>query len=131
MGCGGCATVCPTGAMTYAYPRVADMGTRLRAALQAYRAAGGRSACLLFHNTTDGRKLVSALGRRGRGLPAHVIPLEVQHIAALGPDILLGALALGAAQVTILAAGSEAPEYTVGAHTRAGLCGRDSQRARV
>ena len=111
MGCGGCATVCPTGAMTYAYPRVADIGTRLRAALQAYRAAGGRSACLLFHNTTDGRKVVSALGRRGRGLPAHVIPLEVQHIGALGPDILLGALALGAAQVTILASGSEAPEY--------------------
>src|SRR5688572_14153920 len=27
MGCGGCATVCPSGAMTYAYPRVADMGT--------------------------------------------------------------------------------------------------------
>ncbi len=111
MGCGGCATVCPSGAMSYAYPRVADIGTRLRAALGAYRKAGGESACLLFHNTTDGRELVARLGRRGRGLPAHVIPLEVLHIAALGPDILLGALAVGAAQVAILSAGSEAPEY--------------------
>jgi ferredoxin len=111
MGCGGCATVCPTGAMTYAYPRVADTGARLRAALAAYRNAGGTSACLLLHNTTDGRELIARLARRGRGLPAHVIPLEVQHIASLGPDILLGALALGAAQVALLSAGSEAPEY--------------------
>lgn len=111
MGCGGCSSVCPTGAIAYAYPKVADTGTRLRAALTAYRNAGGTSACLLFHNTTDGRELIARLGRRGRGLPAHVIPLEVQHVAALGPDILLGALALGAAQVVILSAGSEAPEY--------------------
>jgi ferredoxin len=111
MGCGGCSTVCPSGAMTYAYPRVADTGSRLRAALAAYRNAGGRSACLLFHNTTDGRELIAKLARRGRGLPAHVIPLEILHVASLGPDLLLGSLALGAAQVVVLSAGSEAPEY--------------------
>lgn len=111
MGCGGCSTVCPTGAIAYAYPRVADTGTRLRAALTAYRNAGATSACLLLHNTTAGRELIARLARRGRGLPAHVIPLEVQHVASLGPDILLGALALGAAQVVVLSAGSEAPEY--------------------
>ena len=111
MGCGGCASVCPSGAMTYAYPRVADTGSRLRAALGAYRAAGGSCASLLFHNTTDGAALIARLARRGRGLPAHVIPVEVLHIASLGPDVLLGALAMGAAQVIILSAGSEAPEY--------------------
>jgi ferredoxin len=111
MGCGGCATVCPSGAMTYAYPRVGDLGSGLRAALSAYRAAGGTSATLLFHSTTDGQALVAKLARRARGLPAHVIPLEVLHVASLGPDILLGALALGAAQVSVLCAGSEAPEY--------------------
>ncbi len=111
MGCGGCASVCPTGAMTYAYPRVADLGTRIRAALGAYRRAGGEPACLLFHNTTEGRELIGRLARRGRGLPAHVIPLEVMHVAALGPDLLLGALAVGASQVVVLCAGSEAPEY--------------------
>jgi ferredoxin len=111
MGCGGCATVCPSGAMSYAYPRVADTGTRLRAALAAYRAAGGKSATLLFHNMTDGKELIAKLGRRGRGLPAHVIPLEVVHVASLGADTWLGALALGAAQVAVLCAGSEALEY--------------------
>jgi ferredoxin len=35
----------------------------------------------------------------------------VQHIAALGSDILLGAIALGAAQVVLLSGQSEAPEY--------------------
>ena len=111
MGCGGCASVCPSGAMTYAYPRMADLGSRVKSVLQVYRDAGGSSPCLMFHNGTDGRDLVMALGRRGRGLPACVIPLEVQHVAALGLDLMLGSVALGAAQFVVLAAGSEAPEY--------------------
>lgn len=111
MGCGGCATVCPSGAMTYAYPRVADVGARLKAMLKAYAAAGGRNPRLLFHNNTDGRELLARLGRQGRGLPADLIPIEVLHVAAIGIDLLLGSLALGAAQVVILAAGSEAPGY--------------------
>jgi ferredoxin len=111
MGCGGCATVCPTGAMSYAYPRVADVGAGLRAALAAYRTAGGSAACLLFHNGSDGRELIARLARRGRGLPANVIPVEVAHVASLGPDLTLGALALGAGQLAILSTFAEAPEY--------------------
>jgi ferredoxin len=122
MGCGACASVCPTGAMTYAYPKAADLGARLRTVLRVYRAAGGADATLLFHNTTDGRTLVNRLGARGRGLPAHVIPLEVQHAASLGPDIVLGALALGAAQVAVLYAGSEAPGYAEALGREADLC---------
>jgi ferredoxin len=111
MGCGGCASVCPSGAMSYAYPRMSDMGIRFKALLQAYRKAGGKDACLLLHDAGEGRNLVAKLGRRGKGLPARVIPLEVFHIAALGPDLMLGGLALGAAQIVILATGSEALEY--------------------
>ena len=33
MGCGACATVCPSGAMSYAYPSVPDLGLRLRTLL--------------------------------------------------------------------------------------------------
>ncbi len=111
MGCGGCATVCPSGAMTYAWPRVADTGARLKAALKAYRAAGGRNPRLLFHNSTDGRELLALLARRGRGLPADLIPVEVLHVAAIGIDLMLGAIALGAAQVVVFGAGSEAAAY--------------------
>lgn len=111
MGCGGCATVCPSGAMTYAYPRVSDMGVRIKAVLQTYREAGGEGACLLFHNTTDGRELIARLARRGKGLPAHVIPLEVFHVASLGLDLMLGSIALGAARFAVLSAGSEPAGY--------------------
>ena len=111
MGCGACATVCPSGAMTYAYPRVADVGARLKAALKAYAAAGGKNPRLLIHSNTDGRELIAQLGRRGRGLPANVIPIEILHVASVGIDLMLGGVALGAAQVMVLAAGSEAPEY--------------------
>jgi len=121
MGCGGCATVCPSGAMTYAYPRVADTGARLKAALKAYRAAGGHNPRLLFHNTTDGRELLAQLARRGRGLPADLIPVEVLHVAAIGIDLMLGAIALGASQVVVLGAGSEAEAYVEAGGRQAAL----------
>ena len=111
MGCGACASVCPSGAMTYAYPRVADFGERLKTLLATYSKAGGSEACVLFHSATDGRDLVARLGRRGKGLPARVIPLEAFHIASLGIDTLLGAIAYGAAQVAVVSTGAEAPEY--------------------
>jgi len=111
MGCGGCASVCPSGAMTYAYPRVADMGLRVKTVLQVYREAGGEDACLLFHNSTDGRELIARLARRGRGLPANVIPLEVFHVASLGLDLMLGTIALGAARFAVLSTGSEPDDY--------------------
>jgi ferredoxin len=110
MGCGACATVCPSGAMSYAYPSVPDLGQRIRTLLTTYARAGGRDACLLLH-AEDGRAAIARLARRGRGLPARVIPLEVHHVATVGLDVWLAALALGASQVAVLATGAEAPQY--------------------
>ncbi len=125
-GCGGCATVCPSGAIGYAYPGVADLGLRIKTALTAYRNAGGDVPALLFHNTGDGHKLIQQLGRRAAqtgGLPARVIPLAVQHVAAIGMDLVLGSHALGAAQVLVLATGSEAPEYLAALKRQLGYAG--------
>jgi ferredoxin len=110
MGCGACATVCPSGAMTYQYPRVSDRGAQLRALVNAYSTAAPKSVApvILFHNATNGR---DALAKMARGLPAHVLPLEAWHVASIGLDVLLGAIAYGAGGVVILAAGSEAPQY--------------------
>ncbi len=110
MGCGACATVCPSGAMTYQYPRVSDRGAQLRALVNAYSAAAPKSVApvILFHNATDGR---DALAKMARGLPAHVLPLEAWHVAAIGLDVLLGAIAYGAGGVVILGADSVAPQY--------------------
>ena len=104
-GCGGCATVCPSGAMTYAYPKISDIGARLKTMLAVYREAGGKDACVLFHDGEDGRARLLELARRGKGLPARVIPVEVFHPASVGMDLWLAALAYGASQVVVL--GSE------------------------
>jgi ferredoxin len=111
VGCGACTTVCPSGALTYGYPSVSELGTRIRTLLATYRRAGGRDPCLLFHDA-DGRALIERLGRRGKGLPARVIPVELQHVASIGIDVWLGALACGASEVAVLSTGAEAPQYT-------------------
>ena len=59
LGCGGCASVCPSGAMTHAYPRTGDLGRRIRRALSVYREAGGRDACLLFHDGEQSRDRIA------------------------------------------------------------------------
>jgi ferredoxin len=110
MGCGACATVCPSGAMSYAYPSVSDLGRRMRTLLATYAKAGGRDAALLLH-AEEGRPLIARLARRGRGLPARVIPFEVHHVASIGLDVWLAALAHGASQVAVMLTGMEAPQY--------------------
>jgi ferredoxin len=111
LGCGGCATVCPSGAMTYANARVADAGARLKKLLGVYAQAGGKDAAILFHGAAVGRAVISRMARRGKGLPARMIPLEVFHPASIGIDTLLGAIAYGASQVVVLASDTEADEY--------------------
>ena len=110
VGCGACTTVCPSGALTYAYPAVPDLGARIRTLLSTYAKAGGRDACILLH-AEDSRDAIARLARRGKGLPARVIPVEVHHIASVGLDVWLAALAWGASQVAVLATGDEAPQY--------------------
>ncbi|MEY4753991.1 MAG: hypothetical protein RJA44_1666 [Pseudomonadota bacterium] len=116
-GCGACSTVCPTGALGYAYPGPADTGRRLQRMLQAYTQAGGRDAALLLHSHEAGRRLIEDLGRAARidpelhGVPARVLPVGLQHTASAGLDLWLGAIAHGASQVLVLLSAEEAPEY--------------------
>jgi ferredoxin len=117
VGCGACSTVCPSGAMGFAYPGPADLGRRIRTMLAAYAAAGGRDAALLLHSQETGKRLLDELGRAARvdrslhGLPARVLPLPLWHSASTGIDVWLAAIAQGANQVWLLLSGEEAPEY--------------------
>ena len=111
MGCGDCATTCPTGALHFAFPAVADVGIRLRKLLSVYRGAGGTDAALLFHNATSGRELIARLARVGKGLPARVLPIEVHSVATIGIDVVLGAIAFGASQVFALVDDAGADEH--------------------
>ena len=109
-GCGACTTVCPSGALTFAYPAVPDLAARLKTLLATFGRAGGRDACLVFH-AEDGRAALAQVARRGRGLPARALPVEVHHVASVGLDVWLAALAWGAAQVAVVVTGDEAPQY--------------------
>ncbi len=117
VGCGACSTVCPSGAMSFAYPGAADQGRRLRTLLTTYTRGGGRDAALLLHSEGAGARLIGDLGRAARtdrtvhGVPARVLPVAVWHTASLGLDLWLAAIAHGASQVWVLVTDEEAPEY--------------------
>ncbi len=121
VGCGACSTVCPSGAMGFAYPGPVDQGKRLRTMLTAYAQAGGVAPALLIHSEGAGAALVDELGRRARlnhrldrslqGLPARVLPVAVWHTASIGLDLWLAAIAQGANQITVLLTAEEAPGY--------------------
>jgi ferredoxin len=119
IGCGACSTVCPTGALTYAYPRASEQGVRLKTLLSTYARAGGQDASLLFHSQGSGQKAIEALGRAAQlgsaqGVPASMIPQALWHTASVGIDLWLSAIALGARQVAVLVTDEEAPDYLTG-----------------
>ncbi|MFC7287173.1 4Fe-4S binding protein [Herminiimonas glaciei] len=124
VGCGACTTVCPSGALAYAYPRVSDTGSRIKTILSTYAKAGGTQAALLLHNQERGAELVNQLGRLARaegrlkGFPAHVMPLELHHIASTGIDLWLTAIAYGATHISILVTSQDAPQYVAALHAQ-------------
>ncbi|MCB1520199.1 MAG: 4Fe-4S dicluster domain-containing protein [Hyphomicrobiaceae bacterium] len=101
-GCGNCAAVCPTGAASYAYPRREDILARAAIMLETFAKAGGKMPVILLHDEAHGRRMIDAMARFGRGLPANVLPLALNSTLQAGHEILASLLALGAAQVAIL-----------------------------
>ena len=102
-GCGGCASVCPTGAASYALPAADHLMRRLRALLTSYADAGGKDAAILFHDASHGADLIDALARFGEGLPARVLPVEVNEITQVGIEQVAAGFAYGAAAMAFLA----------------------------
>src|SRR5829696_2646062 len=101
-GCGSCASVCPTGAASYALPSADALMRRLRTLLQTYRKAGGSDAVVLFHDGEHGEELIDALARFGEGLPANVLPLRVNEVTQLGPELIASVLAYGGSGAALL-----------------------------
>ncbi len=111
MGCGACTTVCPSGALAYVVPRVSDLGTQIKTLLRTYHASGGKDAALLLHDANAGVAAIGELARKGDGLPARCLPLALEHPAAAGLDVWLGAFAYGATALTALLTEDIAPQY--------------------
>lgn len=98
-GAGSCAAACPTGAITYGYPRLSDGLNRLRAMLKAYLENGGADPVLLFHDSEAGRDVVMDVATQ---LPENILPVELEELGSIGMDSWLSALAYGAAAVVLL-----------------------------
>ncbi|MEN8761487.1 MAG: 4Fe-4S binding protein [Thiogranum sp.] len=98
-GAGSCATVCPTGAISYGYPQLGDTLQRLRTLLKSYRQEGGTGAVLLLHDAEDGRRRLEAVAQQ---LPENVIPFEIEELGSAGMDTWLAALAYGANALWLL-----------------------------
>jgi len=101
-GCGQCAAACPTGAASYALPPVEGLIRKLRAALSAYRGAGGEAPILLVHDGKHGSELINVLARLGDGLPANTVPFAVNEVTQVGLETIAAAFAYGGSAVRFL-----------------------------
>jgi ferredoxin len=101
-GCGQCAAVCPTGAAAYALPPSDALLRKLRVLLATYRETDGAQPVLLFHDGEHGIETIDALARFGDGLPANVLPVQVNEITQVGLEAIAGAFAYGATAVRFL-----------------------------
>ncbi|MFX0540900.1 4Fe-4S binding protein [Roseovarius sp. S4756] len=102
-GCGACSAVCPSGAISYDAPPVDHVFRRIATLASSYRKAGGQSGALLVHDA-HGAEMIRLAARHGNGLPAHVIPLEIDALAMFGHAEMLAALASGFVSVDVLLA---------------------------
>ena len=102
-GCGACAAVCPSGAISYDAPPVDQTFRRIDTLAGTFRKGGGTDPRLLVHDA-HGAEMIRLAARYGRGIPADVIPMEIDALAGFGHAEMLAALASGFARVDILMA---------------------------
>ncbi len=98
-GGGSCASVCPSGAMRYAYPSTGDLLDGMRDALAAYREVSDEAPLVLIHDREEGGAWVE---RYEEALPARVLPCEVEELGSPGLEAWLVLLAYGARAVWLL-----------------------------
>ncbi len=101
-GCGQCAAVCPTGAASYDFPSTERLIGKIRTLLSAYRSAGGQRPVLLVHDGEHGVEMIDAAARYAAGLPAAVLPVQVNEITEIGIETIAAAFAYGAGHVRFL-----------------------------
>lgn len=112
-GGGACAMACPSGAMTYAYPTAGDLLTGLRNLLGDYRAAGGTSPCVLFHDAASAAALDADLVA---ALPERILPIALEEIGSVGMETWLACLAYGAETVALLTCDRTPPQVIEALH---------------
>ncbi|MBX2837962.1 MAG: 4Fe-4S binding protein [Gammaproteobacteria bacterium] len=90
-GCGACSTACPTGAISYAYPKVVDAITRTRELM-----SNAPIHTLVLH-TEDLQVEVDAYA-----FNEHTLPLVVEEVSAFGMDYWSAMVCAGVQRILIV-----------------------------
>ncbi len=98
-GGGTCSTACPTGAITYAYPAADNLQEIVRQLISGYLAAGGTKPVLAFYDKETGGP---AIEHNLADMQENVLPVEVEEVGSIGLDVILNAIAYGAAGIKVL-----------------------------
>jgi ferredoxin len=97
-GGGICASVCPSGAIRYAYPNATDTLRTVRTLLNCYHEAEGSDPVIAFVASEETESL--------NNKPANMLVVAVEELASVGLEIWLSALAYGAKRVLLIDDGS-------------------------
>jgi len=97
-GGGVCAMVCPSGAITYAYPKPKDLLNHVRTLILTYLKEGGSPPDLFFVTENERTEVEQTQ-------PAALI-IVVEEVASVGSEIWLSALAWGAKSVRLFDLGN-------------------------
>ncbi len=100
-GCGACASLCPSSAITYDAPSGESLIRRIQTLARAYLQARGITPRLLVVDAHGG-EMIRLAARFYDGLPATVIPLEVEAFNTFGHAEVLAARAAGFCEVALL-----------------------------
>ncbi len=92
-GCGTCSSVCPTGAISYAYPTIKDNAKKIYTLINTYLAYHGKKTQLLFYTEVN-KKLLPPLEN-------YILPLTSEEIGYLDLEIFLYAFCLGVENIII------------------------------
>ncbi|MEA3302205.1 MAG: 4Fe-4S binding protein [Pseudomonadota bacterium] len=109
-GGGVCTTVCPGGALTYAYPSMQDTLDQVRKLLHVYKESGGEHPVLAFFAenelSDEGRTEAGERDEVTRQIADNVLPMVVEELASTGLEVWLSALAYGAGRIVLVDRGS-------------------------
>ncbi len=99
-GGGSCASACPSGAISYTYPKAEEQIDLLRRLIRELREINSnKGITLLIYDQEHGHELVK---NNIVELPEDVIPFVVEEIGSVGLDLLSCALAYGANSIYLL-----------------------------
>ena len=98
-GAGVCATACPTGAVSYAWPKAQDLLGTIRTALKTYREADGKYPAIIFHDREIGAAQWSQAAAKA---PESLLPVPLEEIGSAGMDAWSASIAWGAQAILLI-----------------------------